>query len=81
MIDVTIYTKDDCPYCKLAKQFFESRSIPYKEKYVGTDITSEEYRETINNTVPGIFINNEFIGGYNDLVWLSGIAPRIFDER
>ncbi len=77
-MEVIIYTKDSCPFCVKAKEFFDSKQIPYQEKYVGIDITSEEYKSTINDTVPGIFVNGQFIGGYTDLIWVSEIAPAMF---
>ena len=76
---IVLYTKDDCPYCVKAKEFLSMKNVSYTEKKVGIDITSEQYRATINNTVPGIFLDNNFIGGYDDLMWLNGMKPEIFN--
>lgn len=65
-----IYTKPDCPYCVKAKELLDSHGISYEEKIVGVDISSEYYRDMIPGytTVPGIYINDCFLGGYTQLV-------------
>jgi len=68
---VLIYSKEDCPYCVKAKLFLQSNNINYEEKVVGQDLTSEEYREIVGSThktVPGIFFDEKFIGGYSELL-------------
>ena len=68
---VLIYSKDDCPYCVKAKLLLQSNNINYEEKIVGKDLTSEEYRTIVGSThktVPGIFFDDKFIGGYDGLV-------------
>lgn len=37
MSDVTIYTKQGCPYCAAAKDDFQRRGIPYVEHNVKKD--------------------------------------------
>jgi glutaredoxin len=65
-----IYSKPDCPYCVKAKELLDSRGIFYEEKIVGVDISSEEYKDLIpgHTTVPGIYIDGCFLGGYTQLV-------------
>jgi glutaredoxin 3 len=67
---VTIYSKDYCPYCDRAKEFFESRSIPFEEINVSTEpaTLAELKAKTHHMTVPQIFIDGVFVGGYTDLV-------------
>jgi glutaredoxin len=71
---VEIYTKDACPYCVQAKKLFESKGLEYTEHYINAD-TRETLLEELTNrlgiaprTVPQIFINDQAIGGYTDLV-------------
>lgn len=70
---VVIYTKPDCTYCGRAKKLLSIQGIPYQEIVIGTDVTREEFLELIPNakTVPQIIIDNELIGGYNQLYDLS----------
>lgn len=67
---VIIYTKDYCPYCDRAKEFFASRNIGFEEIDVSRD--PQAYNDlkarTHHMTVPQIFIGDNFIGGYTDLM-------------
>lgn len=71
---VEIYTKDSCSYCIRAKNFFKSKGWEFTEHYI-TDETREVLIEqladrlgTVPRTVPQIFINDQAIGGYNELM-------------
>lgn len=78
-MQVKIYSKSDCPYCVRAKEFFKRKNITFEEFTVGTDLTTEEYTElTSMKTVPAIFINEDLIGGYTDLVEYAVDNPEIF---
>jgi glutaredoxin len=70
---VVIYTKPDCSYCGRAKKLLAIQGISYQEIVIGTDVTREEFLELIPTakTVPQIIIDNELIGGYNQLYDLS----------
>ena len=70
---VVIYTKPDCTYCGRAKKLLAIQNIPYHEIVIGRDITRDEFLDLIPTakTVPQIFIDNELIGGYNELYNLS----------
>ncbi|MFZ5628005.1 MAG: glutaredoxin [Spirochaetota bacterium] len=67
---VTIYSKDYCPYCVRAKEFFAKKQINFHEIDVEKDPAAYEElkRKTNHMTVPQIFIGDKFIGGYTDLV-------------
>lgn len=66
---ILIYTTKTCIYCNLAKKLLEENNLQYNEIDVENDI--ELFRELIkitnNKTVPKIFINDTFIGGYTEL--------------
>lgn len=71
MATVQIYTTPICPYCVRAKQLLSNKGIDYQEVNMH-DISSEERQalaEKTNNyrTVPQIFINDNFIGGFDQL--------------
>lgn len=75
MSQVTIYTKDYCPFCVKAKALLKRKGFT---DIIEIDITNNEelQQEMITKsggrrTVPQIFINNESIGGCDDLYALE----------
>ncbi len=68
--NVVIYTTKTCYYCQKAKNLLDEKNIPY----TAMDILSEPnlYDEVSKKsgikTVPQVFIDNQFWGGYKDLV-------------
>lgn len=73
MKTVTLYTTETCPYCRSAKSLLASKGISIKEINVQTQPAKRE--ETIKRsgrrTVPQIFIENTYIGGFDDLAKLD----------
>lgn len=75
---VEIYTKDACPFCTQAKNLMKSKGWEFTEHYISAD-TRETLLEELTSrlgtpprTVPQIFIDDQPVGGYNDLVkWLQ----------
>lgn len=67
---VIIYSKKYCPYCVRAKEFFKQKGIAFKEVDLTDDFESLEQLKNKTNhlTVPQIFIDDVFIGGYTDLI-------------
>jgi glutaredoxin-like protein len=73
--DVTIITRDGCPFCFKAKGLLEDVGYDFVEmelEYIGlTALRALTGRET----VPQVFINGQHIGGSDDLAaWLSAKA-------
>ena len=72
MSNVVIYTKQNCPWCDRAKDWFTSHNISYKSYEVGRDLTGDELKAMAPpgeiTTVPQIFIEGVRIGGYSDLI-------------
>ena len=67
---VEIYSKSNCSYCVMAMNFFESKNVDY-EVYSTDDpnIFNEMMkRNPYARTLPQIFIDDELIGGYTDLI-------------
>jgi glutaredoxin 3 len=78
---VTIYTKDNCPYCVSAKNLLEEKGKEYKEINIGRDIRRDDFMSLFPNvkTVPHIIINGDEIGGFDKLTeWLDTTAGRSF---
>ncbi|MCU7811401.1 MAG: glutaredoxin 3 [Candidatus Thiodiazotropha sp. (ex Notomyrtea botanica)] len=69
MQKVEIYTQPQCPFCSHAKALLDSREITYEEYNVATDqgVLSEMLSRTGGRTLPQIVINNQAIGGFEDL--------------
>ena len=68
---VKIYSTAICPYCERAKMLLEKRSIKYTEFKIDEDVKLFEEMLALSNgrrSVPQIFIDDQHIGGYDDLV-------------
>ena len=65
-----IWTKDNCPFCKLAKEELRLREIEYEERNIQQTWTKTQLLDILPNakTVPQIFIDQTYVGGYTDLV-------------
>ena len=75
---IEIYTKDKCTYCIQAKKLIESKGWSYTENYIDDstrDLLIEELTTRIGSTprtVPQIFIDDQLVGGYTELVkWIK----------
>ena len=67
---VEIYSKSNCSYCVMAMNFFDSKNMEY-QVYSADDpkIFSEMIeRNPQARTVPQIFIDDQLIGGYTDMI-------------
>lgn len=73
MAKVVIYSKGNCPYCRLAKELLTQRNVAYEEIHIDNDADkqAEMIRLSGRRTVPQIFINDQPIGGYDDLAALA----------
>ena len=70
---IVIYSKTNCVYCTKAKGLLDKLRLDYTEKTLEKDFNGsvEKLLEDIGKNVrqmPQIKINNELIGGYNQLV-------------
>jgi glutaredoxin 3 len=69
MAKVIIYSKANCPYCDWAKELLMNKKISYEE--IRVDLDQDKLQEMIHlsgrRTVPQIFINDQPIGGYDDM--------------
>ena len=65
---VKVYTKTDCKYCKLFKKEILEHEIVETEIIVLDDDEERQkfYKENNCNSVPQIFIDDEYIGGYTE---------------
>lgn len=70
IMQVKMYTKENCSFCYAAKRLLTMRGIPYQEILLGSEDTKEcEMLElTGGDSVPQILIDGKAIGGYMELV-------------
>lgn len=70
MTEAIIYSKKPCPYCEQAKSLLTRKEISYRELDVTRPEVLDQLRELVPGakTVPQIFIDGTYIGGYTDLV-------------
>jgi glutaredoxin 3 len=64
-----IYSKPGCSNCTSAKNLLTSKSIPFVEMDITDEATKERLLTEVPHarTVPQIFYNETYIGGYNEL--------------
>ena len=65
----TVWSKHHCTFCDQAKALLKQKGIPFEEKKIGDGYTKEELLEAVPTarTLPQIFLNEEYIGGYQEL--------------
>ena len=70
MSRVTIYTTEPCGFCRVAKALLAKRSVAYNEINLAKDPVgrAELVRITGMMTFPQVVIDDEPIGGYQELV-------------
>jgi glutaredoxin 3 len=69
-MQATVWSKNMCPYCDQAKALLKQRGIDYEERNITEGTwTKEQLLEAVPNarTLPQIFINDQLIGGFNEL--------------
>ena len=66
---ITVYTKDQCPFCDRAKALLESKGIEFKTVHVGQDPDAREFlMDQGLRSVPQIFKDGVLLpGGYQGL--------------
>lgn len=66
---IRVYGKDNCNYCRLAKELLDRTGMNYAYATVGEDVGINEIREMFPgvSSVPIVEVNGEWIGGFNEL--------------
>ena len=88
MAKVELYTNKGCAACVNAKRLFDRKGVPYEEKKLGTSARMDReflMRTQGSKSVPQIFIDDEWIGGFEELLkydqadeldWRLGLSER-----
>lgn len=71
--EVIIYSSDLCGYCQRAKALLLSKQVKFTEIKVDgrSDLRQEMMRRTGGHTVPQIIINQQVVGGCDNLYALE----------
>ncbi len=71
---IEIYSRDNCKFCEMAKKLLTDKGLPYTEISVNEVTKPELVKRVVEKTgseprtVPQIFINDEYVGGYDNLL-------------
>lgn len=70
---IEIYSKPDCTYCVQAKAHFKNHGLEYTDYELGVSATKEDIQKrvpegVIVRQIPQIFIDDEYVGGYMQMV-------------
>lgn len=73
MANITIYSSDYCPFCSRAKQLLNTKKVSFDEVCVDGNmkLRQEMMAKSGRHTVPQIWINEQHIGGCDDLFALE----------
>ncbi|KCZ63103.1 glutaredoxin [Hyphomonas sp. L-53-1-40] len=74
MADVTIYTRQFCPYCTRAVSLLKSKNVNFNEIDAGMDAQKKAEmveRSGGGRTFPQIFIGDKHVGGCDDMMALE----------
>lgn len=66
---IRVLSKDNCPYCDMAKRSLEQTELEFSVEVLGTDFEREYVVENFPNarTFPIIEVNGEYLGGFQEL--------------
>ena len=73
----TVYTATPCPFCTQAKALLKSKQVEFEEVALDTnrELMQEIMQKTGHRTVPIIFAEDVFIGGFDELRKLNSRVP------
>jgi len=68
-MNATIWSKEQCNFCDQAKALLTAKGITYEERKIGDGWTKEQLLEAVPaaRSVPQIFLDQEYIGGFTEL--------------
>jgi len=69
MAKITVYTKDNCPYCVRAKRLLERKGVAFEEVNVEgrDDLRVWLVEASGQKTVPQVFVGERSLGGFSDI--------------
>lgn len=79
---LTVYTKENCPFCVRAKNRLDLLGVDHSEVIIGKDISREDFLAIYPNarTVPQIIeADGNVIGGWEQLKDHPSYQPKVVD--
>lgn len=76
---IVIFTKPTCKFCLASKELFREREWDFDEVDVPTQLTIPTLRRIVGlpvTTVPQIYLDGKYVGGYTELVAHLGIPSK-----
>ncbi|KAG3114478.1 hypothetical protein PI124_g3979 [Phytophthora idaei] len=76
---ITVFTKPTCTYCLAAKDVMREREWEFDEVSVPTELSIQSLQQIVGKpvkTVPQIYLDGKYIGGYTEFVAHLGIPSR-----
>lgn len=70
---IDIYTRATCRYCAAAIKLLQKRHLDYKQIELtdNPDLARQIEQQTKQATTPQIFIDGQYVGGFDELVELD----------
>lgn len=64
-----VWSKDNCPYCDQAVALLNKKNITIEIRKIGDGWTREQLLEAVPTarSVPQIFLDSEYVGGFTEL--------------
>ena len=68
-LTVKVFSKENCPYCDMAKRALEQAEVPFESQTLGVDFEREFVVENYPQArqFPIIEVNGEYLGGFQEL--------------
>lgn len=81
---IVVFTVYGCPFCQNAVRFLKRNNLPFKAKNIGNNakMMTDLANWTGWKTVPKVFVQGRFIGGYQELMEAaeSGALSRMLSQ-
>ena len=70
MTKAIVWSNVGCHFCEMAKTLLKQKGIEYEERNLAKDWKIQQLLEAVPNarTLPQIFLDDKYIGGYDELV-------------
>lgn len=68
-MQAVIWSKENCTFCDQAKALLTQQGIEWEERRIGSGWTKEDLLAAVPQarSVPQIFLDGEYVGGYTEL--------------
>ena len=70
MTKAIVWSNIGCHFCEMAKDLLKQKGIEYEERNLAKDWKIQQLLEVVPGarSVPQIFVDDKYIGGYDELV-------------